>query len=60
MDMFNLVLGSVNPITILGRVGSWELGAKSADGRGTRPVVLGFPRVEHLFKTDWETGCEIN
>ena len=26
-------------------VGGWELGAKSATGRVTRPMVLGFPRL---------------
>jgi hypothetical protein len=34
----------------INRDGSGERGAKSADGRVTRPVVLGFPQVEHLFK----------
>jgi hypothetical protein len=28
------------------------MGAKSATGRVTRPVVLGFPMREQLFKTD--------
>jgi hypothetical protein len=34
------------------------MGAKSAAGRVTRPVVLGFAQVEYLFKTigRWELG----
>ena len=38
--------------------GSGERGAKSAAGRVTRPVVLGFAQAEHLFKTAGSAGSE--
>jgi hypothetical protein len=37
-----------------------DSGAKSATGRVTRPVVLGFPQVEHPFKTAHQAGFWIS